>query len=115
MAFSEFEETKVELELHPLIERMRPPEDIRSKVDVAFRIEGQSVILIERRPYWKDASQIIEHEFAKATFVKDTGNWKIYWKRASGKWDRYEPVDTLPSLEAWIQLVNEDAHGCFKG
>lgn len=115
MAFSEFESGKVEQELCSLIEKLRPPEPIRSQLDITFRMDGQSVILIELRPYWKDPSQITNHEFAKATYVKDTGNWKVYWRRANGAWERYEPVDAVASLEAWFQLMDEDTHGCFRG
>ncbi|MBC2593781.1 DUF3024 domain-containing protein [Ruficoccus amylovorans] len=115
MALSEFEHAKVEQELVSLLKTVRPPVEMRDQVDVIYRIEGQSIVLIEKRPYWRDPKEFTESEFAKVTFVKSTGTWSVYWKRASGKWERYEPCKTVPTLEAWIRLLCEDAHGCFQG
>ncbi|NTU49380.1 MAG: DUF3024 domain-containing protein [Desulfobulbaceae bacterium] len=46
------------------------------------------------------------------TFVKTTGEWKLFWMRASGKWNLYESYD---SLEAAMREVKKDPNGCFWG
>jgi hypothetical protein len=55
--------------------------------------------------------KIFEHA-CKATFVKSTGEWKLYWMRASGKWNLYEVYD---SLDAAMREVKKDPNGCFWG
>ena len=115
MPLSEFEAAKIEQELADLVEAIRPSVDIRDELDVVFRLEGQSVLLFEKRPLWDDPSKFSEAPFAKATFVKGTGQWSVYWMRGSGKWQRYDPCDTVGSLDEWVRLVDEDAHHCFKG
>ena len=75
MPLSEFEAAKIEQELADLVEAIRPSVDIRDELDVVFRLEGQSVLLFEKRPLWDDPSKFSEAPFAKATFAKGTGQW----------------------------------------
>ncbi len=71
------------------IARKRPPEHIRPKLDIGYKIEGQSIYILEIRPQWKKPEVILEHPVAKATFVKTKNHWKIYWMRADLKWHPY--------------------------
>jgi hypothetical protein len=48
----------------------RPPEHIRNKLDIGYKIEDQSIIIFEIRPQWDKPEVIREHAFAKTTFVK---------------------------------------------
>ena len=52
---------------------------------------------------------------AKATYVKADAVWRVFWQRRDLKWHRYHPAPEVDSLEAFLQLVNEDEHGCFWG
>jgi hypothetical protein len=97
------------------VESIRPPESIRDRLDITYKIEDQSVILQEVRPVFKRPGEIGEYGYAKATFVKRSNKWKVYWKRASGKWDPYPPTPEVNDLKEFIELVEEDRHHCFKG
>jgi hypothetical protein len=70
VALTEFERKKCEKLVAQFIERRRPPPHIRSKVDLTFRIQGQSVEIFERRPHFQDKSRILENSIAKATYNK---------------------------------------------
>ena len=50
MAFSELERKRHERDIAKFMQRRRPPPEIRPKLDLGFRIEGQSVELFEIRP-----------------------------------------------------------------
>jgi len=52
------------------LSRIRPPEDIRDKLDIGYTIDNQSIIIFEIRPQWNKPEVIQEHPFAKTTFVK---------------------------------------------
>jgi Protein of unknown function (DUF3024). len=84
-------------------------------LDWGCRIEGQSLELYEIRPRWNDPARFTHSSFAKATYVKSTSKWKIYWRRGNGKWDLYEPKPEADSLENFFKILREDAHGCFFG
>ena len=95
--------------------RQRPPEHIRSEVDVDYRIEDQSIIIFEVRPQWNDPETIREYPFAKATFVKAKGNWKVFWMKSDLKWHSYSPQPNVANVKAFAQLVEDDEYGCFRG
>lgn len=116
MALSEFESKRAEKLVGELVARRRPPAHIRAKLDLAFRIEGQSVVLFEVRPRWRGApGETMEQPCAKATYIKARGIWRIYWMRADLKWHAYSPCPEVRDLESFLQVVDEDAHHCFFG
>src|SRR5206468_3239800 len=97
------------------IARTRPPEEIRNELDINYKIDNQSIILFEIRPSWPDKAQRMTHDFAKTTYNKKNGVWKVYWLRANLKWYLYEPCPTVKKLADFLQLVETDKYGCFKG
>jgi hypothetical protein len=70
MTLSEIETKKVEKAMAAFIEIRRHPISIRSKLDLGYRISGQSVELLEIRPQWDKPEIILEHDFAKSTYVR---------------------------------------------
>ena len=101
--------------LENFIEKRRPPIEVRDKVDLAYKIENQSVFIYEIRPFWRDKSRIIKSEIAKATWVNSQKVWKVYWKRADQKWHRYKAMPETKTINQFIELVDEDQYSCFWG
>lgn len=95
--------------------RKRPPEHIRPKLDIDYKIEEQSIIIFEIRPQWDKPEIIREHCVAKATFVKAKNQWKVFWMRANLKWHSYTPKPIVNFVEEFIKLVEEDKQHCFWG
>ena len=115
MAVSEFEIKRIEKIMEGYLEKNRPPVHIRNELDIDYRIENQSVELFEVRSAFRRPDEKIEHSIAKATYVKREKEWRLYWMRADLKWHRYEPVPEVNNLEEFIQVIEEDTHGCFYG
>jgi len=115
MAVSEFEIKRIEKIMDSYLEKTRPPVHIRNELDIAYRIENQSVELFEIRPAFQKPDQKIEHAIAKATYVKRAKEWRLYWMRADLKWHRYEPTPEVNSLDEFLKIIEEDAYGCFYG
>lgn len=97
------------------VANIRPPEHIRAQLDITYIIDKQNVILQEVRPSFMQPEKTMERGYARATYVRSTNKWKLYWMRASGKWNRYDPIPEVDNLRAFVQLVEEDAYHCFKG
>lgn len=97
------------------IQKKRPPENLRSQIDIGYRIDEQSIVIFEIRPRWDNPSAIIEHSIAKATFVKAKNHWKLYWMRADLKWHGYAPAPAIKNLKDFVRIVDEDKHACFWG
>jgi hypothetical protein len=115
VALSEFEIKRAEKAIEAFLAKRRPPPHIRHKVDIGYRISGQSVEIFEIRSRWDKPDDKMEHSIAKATFVKRTEIWKVFWQRADLKWHRYEPTPQVGSVEKFLALVDEDEHACFFG
>ena len=102
--------------LENFVARIRPDtEEIRKKLDYGYSIENQSVFLEEIRPDWLKLELIRHYPFAKATYVKRSRIWKIYWMRGNLKWHTYEPTPTVRSLKKFLEIVERDDYHCFFG
>jgi hypothetical protein len=115
MPLTEFEIALVETAMEPFMAKRRPPKQVREQVDLAFRFEDQSVILYEIRPFWSDPSQIIKEPIAKASYVRTSKEWKVFWQRADLKWHAYEPCPRVRRIKDFLALVDEDRYGSFWG
>lgn len=97
------------------LDKHRPPEHLREKIDIDYKIDNQSVIIFEVRPHWKDTGKVTESPIVKTTWVKTQQVWKIFWMRSDLKWHQYEPVPRVKTLTEFIQVVDDDKYGCFWG
>lgn len=115
MAIDSIKTLEVIEAMENFLSRKRPPENIRNQLDIGYKIEGQSVIIFEIRPQWNKPEIILEHPFAKTTFVKAKNVWNVFWMMSDLKWHNYNPNPTVNSINEFILLVEEDKHHCFFG
>jgi hypothetical protein len=116
VVFAEIELARVRRALDAFMQQRRPPPHIRPKLDLGFRISGQSVEIFELRPRWRGPpDEKHESPVAKATYVRARGVWRVFWQRRDLKWHRYEPRPEVTAVEEFAALVSEDAHACFFG
>jgi hypothetical protein len=97
------------------LERKRPKEELRSKIDLSYVIEKQSVIIREVRPRWDRPEEIVEIPVAKATYVTSKRMWKVFWKQGDLKWHAYTPEPLVPNIQDFVVLVEQDEYYCFWG
>jgi hypothetical protein len=115
MEFAEIETKRIEKAMVAFLDKRRPPATIRSKLDLGYRISSQSVELFEIRPKWDQPEVILEHDFAKATYVHTQKVWKIYWMCSDLKWHKYDPVPDVSRIENFLEVVDQDEYACFFG
>ena len=105
-----------ESSIKKFVESLRPEDlEIRKKLDFGYSYDGKVAILYEIRPFWNNPEEIHNTEFAKIRFYKSRKEWSLYWMRASGKWELYQPFPKSTHLEKIIKVIKEDKHGCFFG
>ncbi len=98
------------------VESLRPENaDIRKQLDFGYSYDGRVFVLFEIRPVWNDPEKIQHMEYAKIRYYKSRQEFNLYWMRASGKWELYEPFPESTHLEKIIDTVKKDKHGCFYG
>jgi hypothetical protein len=115
MALNDIERKRIEKSVSAFVEERRPAPHIRPQLDLGFRVSGQSVELFEIRPQWDKPEIKRESSYAKATYVRTQGIWKVYWKRADLKWHSYEPVAEVAAIDDFLAVVQKDEYGCFFG
>ncbi len=115
MSLSEFEIKRIEKYVGNFVEKRRPAPHRRDHVDLKFRISNQSFEIYELRARFDDPHEMLETPVAKATFVKSSKIWKLYWMRADNKWHGYKPFPESKSIEQILEAIQNDARGCFWG
>lgn len=102
--------------LKNFVESLRPEDKvIREKLDFGYSYDGKVAILYEIRPVWNNPEEIENIGFARIRFYNSRKEWNLYWKRASGKWELYEPFPKSTALDKIIKVIREDKHFCFFG
>ena len=79
MALSEFEQARVERLMRAYLERHRPPPHLRGRVDLGYRLEGQTLDLFEIRADWQDPERKLEMPAARARYIKSRRRWS-WWR-----------------------------------
>ena len=98
------------------VESLRPENaTFRAQLDFGYFYDGKVVVLYSIRPIWNNPKEIQHLEFAKIRFYTSRQEWNLYWMRASGKWELYEPFPKSTHLDNIIDSIREDKHGCFYG
>jgi hypothetical protein len=114
MAFSDEEIARYSALASAFCER-KIPVHVHHQVWMGFRIEGQSITLIEYRVHWKDRTKTTEHPIAKTTYNRKTEEWRLYWMRADLKWHGYQPCPSTDTFEGFLEEVDRDEWACFFG
>jgi len=95
--------------------RNRVPKEHRDKLRYEVQIEGHDIIISEVRPLFSKPDEWIPVDFAKLKYIRTQKLWKLYWKRASGKWEFYAPKEKAKNLKTLANAIEEDQYGCFFG
>jgi len=97
-------------------ESIRPKDEkMRAKIDMCYRWNGSQAILFEIRPDFRDPKHMLELPFAKIRYIKSKNICKLYWMRASGNWELYEPYPEASELFPLLEVIKKDNYGCFFG
>jgi hypothetical protein len=98
------------------VDSIRPKDpEIRKDLDYGYSYNERAIEIFEIRPQYNNHKVIHHYPFAKIRRIKSQNIWKLYWMRASGKWELYDPYPQDTSFEKLIDIIRKDAHACFFG
>lgn len=102
--------------INSFVKSIRPEApEVRKQVDIGYDYNGSTAILYQTRALFDNPDKMINIEFAKMRFYKSRQEWNLYWKRANGNWELYEPFTVSSHLDQMLNVIKEDKHGCFFG
>jgi len=105
----------IDIQIKSFVEEMRPPTEIRDQLDIGYKYENSVLEIYEIRPHFEIKDLIMNLSFARTRFIKSRNIWRIYWMRASGKWELYKPNPEVKHIKDFFEIIEEDKYGCFKG
>jgi hypothetical protein len=114
MAFNDLELKRIDKIIGEYF-RNRVPQEYRDELRYEVHIEGYDVVIFEVRPRWDKPDEWLPLDFAKLRYIRSHNIWKLYWKRASGKWKLYEPKGEAKNLKTLADAIEQDEFGCFFG
>ena len=113
MPIPELELARVRRALDRFCDRVPPA--IRSKLTYLYTIERNAVVLVERRPHFRDPARHTEHQFAKFVYNARTGSWSLRWRDRNSRWHRYEGFESVPHFREVLGEVEDDPTHIFFG
>jgi len=113
MSIPELEMARVKRALDKFCDRI--PLHVRPDLTNLYRVKGNSVVLIERRPYFRDRSQHTEHEFAKFVYSPRVGGWSLRWRDRNRRWHAYDGFENVAQFRDVLAEVASDPTGIFLG
>lgn len=102
-----------ELEIADALEKMRPPVNVRHKLDIGYTFEKKTILLFEKRPSYSNPAEIMESPFAKIKFIKTKNYWTIYWMKGNLKWAEYKT--NVTNIDKAFKIIKTDQDNCFFG
>lgn len=103
----------IEKYIQEWVENNRPSKEIRDEVDYSYEFDKGVFILFEIRLLF-DGDRV-SFPVVKASFVKKTNTWKLYWMRSNNKWCLYEPNTKMNTIFDVFREIDKDQYGCFFG
>lgn len=114
MAFSDDELKRIDKIVGDFCQQ-RSPARLWDQVRVGYTVKNHEVVIYESRPGWRNPTEWTVSSFAKLRYVRTSDEWRLYWRRASGKWWPYGPHTASKSLSSMVKEIDIDSHGCFFG
>ena len=93
----------------------RIPERVKDQIKLDYKIRGNSVTLIEKRPHYKNTEEWVEMKIAQFRFNQDNNKWSLYWWRHTGRWYEYDNIEAKTDFQKLVNEVDEDPTAIFWG
>ena len=104
-----------EARIKQFMENRRPPVEIRDQLDLGYSFINNVLIIFEIRSRWNNPTEKHDSPVAKARYITSRNIWKLYWMRASGKWEPYEPKPEVQTIGRLLKIIDEGTFHCFWG
>ena len=91
------------------------PSHFRHKLRIGFRIRGNSVTIIEERPYYHVPSKWSQTVVAQFRYDPSNYNWTLFCPDRNSRWCLYSRSVPAKNIESLLRWVEADPTGIFWG
>ncbi|HAM36208.1 MAG TPA: transposase [Elusimicrobia bacterium] len=93
----------------------RIPARVRDKVRLTYRWRGNTVTLIEERPYFRDPKRWTSHAVAQFRYSANEKRWTLYWADRNSRWHLYDDAEPAIAIQSLLDEINRDPTHIFLG
>jgi hypothetical protein len=95
----------------------RIPPHVRDQIRLEASIRGNAVMIVERRPLWRDdiGREWSAQRIARFLYEPATATWSLWWADRNERWLKYPPQKPTGNVEILLAAVDADQLGCFYG
>ena len=96
--------------------KKRVPAHALDKVNLSYKIRGNSVTIFENRAPWRpELKEWTSRQVAQIRYDDKTGNWTLYCSDRNDKWHEYMDSDSTKNIDKILREIDEDPTGIFWG
>lgn len=107
--------TVVEMKIGEFCKRRVPPHAL-DKVNLSYKIRGNSVTIIESRaPWFEGVNEWSSMSVAKIRYDEKSGKWTLYCADRNDKWHEYSDMEPTTKIDKILSEIDEDPTGIFWG
>ncbi|GBE06017.1 MAG TPA: DUF3024 domain-containing protein [Nitrospirae bacterium] len=96
--------------------RKRVPPHVLDKVNLSYKIRGNSVTVFENRAPWHpDMKEWTSMSVAQMRFNEKTGEWTLFCADRNDKWHKYYDMESTKNIDKILTEIDKDPTGIFWG
>jgi hypothetical protein len=95
----------------------RIPPHVRDQIRLEASIRGNGIMIVERRPPWREefGPEWTTQRIARFLYDPATETWSIWWADRNGRWLTYSPQKPTGNVEILLAAIDADTSGAFFG
>ena len=95
----------------------RVPDDAQDQVRIEVEEDRQAVTILECRPPWREdhGPEWTRSPIARLRYVASTRRWTLYYRRHTGRWERYPLLGSTSRFDELLTEIDQDPICIFWG
>lgn len=95
----------------------RIPDHARDEVRVEVEEGPQAATIVECRPPWREdyGPEWTRSPIARLRYGRSTGLWTLYYRRHTGRWERYPLLTSTRQISELLAEIEDDPICIFWG
>ena len=95
----------------------RIPPHVRDEIRLEANIRGNAIMIVERRPPWREdfGPEWTTQKIARLLYDPGTATWSLWWADRNDRWLTYPPQKPTGNVELLLAAIDADQSGAFYG
>lgn len=96
--------------------KKRVPPHVLDKVNLSYKIRGDSVTIFENRAPWHESmKELTSMAITQIRFNEKTGKWTLFCADRNDRWHEYYDIEPTKNIDKILKEIDKDPTGIFWG